>query len=43
MLNTVAEEILPIKKHTRLNLMELPSNTDYNDLGAEIIFYVSVK
>ena len=33
MLNTVTEEILPIKKHTRLNLMGLPSNTDYNDLG----------
>ena len=32
-LNTVTEEILPIKKHTRLNLMGLPSNTDYNDLG----------
>ena len=32
-LNTVTEEILPIKKHTRLNLTGLPSNTDYNDLG----------
>ena len=29
----MTEEILPIKKHTRLNLMGLPSNTDYNDLG----------